>query len=581
MSAHELITNHLDLWTQAVTQKSTAGRGSNGKIELTGIKKLRELILQLAVEGKLVQQDSSHKPSSELLQAAADEKARALKDKKIRKSQLGDPGSVIPGSDVPEGWAFTTLSVIGYWAIGNGFPKAHQGETGLEVLFCKVSDMNLPENSREIHTTVNSVSEQTAHSLKLNIHCSGTVIFPKIGGAISTNKRRVIIKPTAIDNNCLGVTPTCAISSGYLYLLLTSVDMTQYQVGTSVPALSQGTLGKIPVKLPPLEEQHRIVQKVDELMALCDRLEQHTSDQLDAHQTLVDTLLSTLTQSANATELADNWARLAEHFDTLFTTEQSINKLKQTILQLAVMGRLVEQDAEDEPAETIVQKLNSKKQELIESGDLRQPKPLPVIEEQDLPFELPDNWKFVRLGSCVRLRSGTTFPRERERSNGRYPYCKVGDMNMLGNAKYITTSSRFIDPTPKEHLHLIPPNSIVFPKRGGAIATNKKRLIQSPVFVDLNVMAMTPYQGVSLEYLLCWLETIDLATLNSGTSVPQINNKDIEPLIFPLPPFHCQQKIVLKVKELMALCEHLKQRLNQASETRNQLAEAVVEGALS
>jgi type I restriction enzyme S subunit len=323
VSARELITKHLDLWTGAVTKKSTSGRGSSGKIELTGIKKLRELILELAVEGRLIQQDSNDKPASELLQAAADEKAQALKDKKIRKSLLGDPGSVISENDVPDGWAFTTLSAIGYWAIGNGFPKAHQGETGLEVLFCKVSDMNLPENSREIHTTVNSVSEQTAHSLKLNIHSSGTVIFPKIGGAISTNKRRVIIKPTAIDNNCLGITPTCAISSAYLYLFLTSVDMTQYQVGTSVPALSQGTLGKIPIKLPPLEEQHRIVQKVDELMALCDRLEQQTSDQLDAHETLVDTLLGTLTQSENAAELADNWARLAAHFDTLFTNRAS------------------------------------------------------------------------------------------------------------------------------------------------------------------------------------------------------------------------------------------------------------------
>src|SRR5699024_11100803 len=120
----------------------------------------------------------------------------------------------------------------------------------------------------------------------------------------------------------------------------------------------------------PIEEQHRIVQKVDELMALCDRLEQQTSDQLQAHDTLVDTLLGTLTQSDNATELADNWARLATHFDTLFTTEKSIDKLKQTILQLAVMGRLVEQ-YNDQTTDSLISSLTAEKLEMFYAGTIR------------------------------------------------------------------------------------------------------------------------------------------------------------------------------------------------------------------
>src|SRR5690606_4148142 len=118
--------------------------------------------------------------------------------------------------------------------------------------------------------------------------------------------------------------------------------------------MTKAKMEELVVPVPPLSEQHRIVQKVDELMALCDRLEQQTSDQLEAHETLVDTLLGTLTQSENATDLADNWARLATHFDTLFTTEQSIEKLKQTILHLAVIGRLVEQNTGDAQAEELV-----------------------------------------------------------------------------------------------------------------------------------------------------------------------------------------------------------------------------------
>ena len=97
-------------------------------------------------------------------------------------------------------------------------------------------------------------------------------------------------------------------------------------------------------------------------MALCDRLEQQTSDQLSAHETLVDTLLDTLTRSQDATELADNWARLAEHFDTLFTTEHSIDRLEQTILQLAVMGRLVPQNPKHEPAYELLERIASEKE---------------------------------------------------------------------------------------------------------------------------------------------------------------------------------------------------------------------------
>jgi type I restriction enzyme, S subunit len=125
---------------------------------------------------------------------------------------------------------------------------------------------------------------------------------------------------------------------------------------------------------PPLDEQHRIVEKVDELMALCDRLEQQVGDQLEAHEVLVDTLLDALTRSADATEVAESWARIAEHFDTLFTTEASIDKLKQAILQLAVMGRLVEQDPNDEPASVLLERIAEEKARLVKEGKIKKQK---------------------------------------------------------------------------------------------------------------------------------------------------------------------------------------------------------------
>nr|WP_317623688.1 hypothetical protein [Photobacterium leiognathi] len=116
---------------------------------------------------------------------------------------------------------------------------------------------------------------------------------------------------------------------------------------------------------PYIDEQHRIVAKVDELMALCDQLEQQTEASIEAHQLLVSTLLNTLTNSADADELMENWAYINDHFDTLFTTEESIEQLKQTILQLAVMGKLVPQDPNDEPASVLLERISEEKAQLI------------------------------------------------------------------------------------------------------------------------------------------------------------------------------------------------------------------------
>lgn len=209
-----------------------------------GVQKLRELVLQLAVRGRLA-------------------------------------GKLSPD------WN-TVLSALGEWANGSGFPKEIQGVVDADILVCKVSDMNLPGNEKYINSTANTLTIDSARSARIKVHPVGTVVFPKIGGAIATNKRRVLIRPTAIDNNCLGIVPSQHCSTDWLYLVLRSIDFTTYQAGTSVPALNQSAISGIPVTLPPLAEQHRIVAKVDELLALCDELE----DLLRKRESTRDRLLS-------------------------------------------------------------------------------------------------------------------------------------------------------------------------------------------------------------------------------------------------------------------------------------------------
>ena len=250
------------------------------------IKALRQTILSLAVRGRLVEQDPNDEPASELLKRITAEKAEGVKRK--------GPASEFEADrhlGTPRNWCAVPLVALGKWAVGSGFPKNEQGRREGPYPFLKVSDMNLPENEKYITTANNFIDGDAAKRMKAEIHPKGTIIFPKIGGAIATNKRRILARGSAIDNNCLGITFSSHVDIEWAYLLMTHLDFTQYQAGTAVPALQQGTLATIPVALPPLAEQRIIVAKVDELVVLCERLEVGIAGADDARGCLLEALV--------------------------------------------------------------------------------------------------------------------------------------------------------------------------------------------------------------------------------------------------------------------------------------------------
>ncbi|HIF9084464.1 TPA: restriction endonuclease subunit S [Photobacterium damselae] len=543
MTVESLITQHIDTWTSAVKTKSTTGRGSSKKLELYGVKKLRELILELAVRGKLVPQDPSDEPASVLLERIAAEKAQLVKEKKLKKpNKLPEISENDNLFELPSGWEFVRWGDIAYWAIGSGFPKTAQGESGNSILFSKVSDMNLPGNERYIKTTVNTISEDVAVKIKAKLHPQGTVIFPKIGGAIATNKRRILTCNTAIDNNCLGLTPSVGITSDFLYLVLSKTDLVAYQAGTSVPALSQSTLELILAALPPIKEQHRIVAKVDELMALCDQLEQQTEASIEAHQLLVSTLLNTLTHSADADELMENWARISDHFDTLFTTEESIDQLKQTILQMAVMGKLVPFGKTKETS------LKS----ILTFG------PRNGFSPKEVPSET--NLKVLKLGatSYGELDVEQSKFIDVDVSDKPHLYLKKGDILIQrGNSANFVGSNVLI---------LESYSNIIYPDLMMKLRVNEEVL---PEYASLVLSAKS-----SREHM--W----NLMTGTSGT-MPKISKKVVEgvPVAFPV-DLACQKRIIEKYKEQINICNQLKACLKESQITQLHLTDAIVDQAV-
>lgn len=294
------------------------------------VARMRELIRNFAVTGKLVPQDPNDEPATMLVERIA----ATLPHKKSENPFLRQIDDLITDEfeyKLPPGWVWLPLGHVGIWATGCGFPMQYQGEASGEFLFCKVSDMNLPGNDVEIHTTVHSIDSKVMKKIKARSNPVGTVIFPKIGGAIATHKRRLVIKPTIIDNNCSGIQPIGLTDDRWLLLFMRSLDLTKYQSGTSVPAVSQGSLDPIRIGLPPLAEQKRIVAKVDELMALCDRLEAQQQERETRHAALA---------RASLARFAD--APTPANLQFLFHPSYTISPadLRKSILTLAVQGDL-------------------------------------------------------------------------------------------------------------------------------------------------------------------------------------------------------------------------------------------------
>lgn len=407
MSAEKLITDHIDIWTSAVQAKSASGRGSSKKRELYGIKKLRELILELAVRGKLVPQDSSDEPASVLLERIAAEKAQLVKDKEIPKTK---PLPAISPDDIPDdlptGWSMVRLGEIvtkmGSGSTPRGGQKAYVDDG---VIFLRSQNVwnegvrldDVAYISDEVHQKM-SKTKVLPGDVLLNITGASlgrTTIFPNDFVEANVNQHVTIIRLIELEMN----------KFVHLGLMSPMVQKLVWgrQVGMAIEGLSKKVLEQFEFPIPPINEQHRIVAKVGELMTLCDQLEQQTEASLDAHQVLVTTLLDTLTNSANAEELMQNWQMVAEHFDTLFTTEESIEQLKQTILQLAVMGKLVPQDPTDEPAAKLLERIAEEKTQLIKDKKIKKQKALPPITDDEKPFELPNGWEWCRVQDVAQF----------------------------------------------------------------------------------------------------------------------------------------------------------------------------------
>lgn len=213
--------------------------------------------------------------------------------------------------------------------------------------------------------------------------------------------------------------------------------------------------------------------------------------------------------------------------------------LREKILDLAMRGKLVKQDPNDEPSSVLLEKIKAEKAELVKEGKIKKSKPLPEITDDEKPFDIPDSWEWVRLGWIGTLKNGKTPKKEDISDQGSYPYFKVKDMN--NNQVYMNNIENFVNE--KYINQLMPKDTIIFPKNGGAVLTAKKRILIQDSLVDLNTGGIIPNSNISFKYLFYLFRNLNIKDYVKGSAVPTIDSKKLRETVVPLPPLEEQSRI--------------------------------------
>lgn len=575
-----LLTEHMAIWTATETEKKSGrGRASGNAGSMYGVKKLRELILELAVRGKLVPQDANDEPASELLKRIQAEKAKLIAEGKLKKEKpLAPIGEDEKPFELPRTWEWARLSDLVNILNGRAYKKEELLSEGTPVL--RVGNLFTSESWYYSNLEL----EETKYCNNGDLLFAWSASFgPFIWGGERSIYHYHIWK--------LDFYAADLLYKNFLYTFLLEQTQKIKSSGHGVMMIhmTKEAMEKLVVYLPPLAEQHRIVAKVDELMALCDQLEQQHSNAQGAHETLVSQLLATLTQSQNGTEFNANWQRIYTHFDVLFTTETSIDALKQTLLQLAVMGKLVPQDPNDEPASELLKRIQAEKAKLIAEGKLKKEKPLAPIIEEEKPFELPKGWQLTQLAEIIKSMDSGWSPACLENPSPSENVWGVLKTTAVQVMKYLEVENKELpeklQPRPEAEAKA---GDILFTRAGPKnrvgiscyIESTRKKLMISdkiirfhPVLCDGRFITLSLNAGLAADYI---------EKSKSGMAESQVNvsQEKLKATPILLPPTTEQHRIVAKVDALMAMCDQLKTRIQQANQQQQFIADALVAQAL-
>lgn len=537
---NQLITEHLDIWSMATEKKSGTGRGNGGAVSLYGIRTLRRLILELAVRGKLVGQDPNEDSVEQLLD---------------KENQYIDRGT--KPFEVPSNWVWAPLGAICRMVYGKNLPTKELLDEGFPVFG---ANGIIGSYHRYLYDEpMVLISCRGAYSGKANISPPNCYV---------TNNSLVLeqfLQPTFIEE--------------YLFFALEGLPKKGLVTGSAQPQVTIANANPFFVPLPPLAEQHRIAAKVKKLMALCDALEQQTEDSLKAHQTLVETCLATLTNSQSADELAQNWTRIEAHFDTLFSSEDGMEALRQAIMELATSGRLVPQIPSEGDARSFLDLVASKRADLVKSGLFKKPRSNQDINVGHQSGGLPEGWIWVPISNLAAVGTGATPSRTRTE------YYRPAEISWVTSGEtsqeYISeTNEKISELAVKEtNVSIYPPGTLIIAMYGqgktrGQISELKIEAGTNQACAALRLVIDDDWHK---KYIKLFFQKAyhELRAQAAGGAQPNLNVGKISATLIPLPPPQEQKRIVDRYEALTNLLDRIAKQIQSSRSIQLNLADTL------
>ncbi len=507
------------------------------------VAKMRELILESAIRGMLVPHNASDEPASELLKRMA----------RVQAGQVLKQAALPPVGDdaylqVPPGWAWTRLGNTG--RIFNGDSVSESGKAELAKVedglpFIATKDVGYGRAA----LVYDNGLKVPLRDPRFKVARANAVLICAEGGSAG-RKIGITDRDICFGNKLYANEVSAGIHHRYIFYVYQAPTFFREfaaRMTGIIGGIARSEFRSLPIPLPPEKEQKRIVAKVDELMALCDRLALQQQERETRHAALARASLARFADAPTP-------ANLSFLFHPSYTIAPA--DLRKSILTLAVQGKLVPQDPNDEPAESILRATQSLFQRLVAAKKLTSPKPLPPIEDDDVPFSLPSGWAWCRLGQIIRISSGDGLI-AKDMNDGPYPVYGGNGVNGYHDEHNVTKRTLVI-------------GRVGF-YCGSIHLTPEKAWVTDNAFITTFDEA-----HLDMDFLSWLLKATDLRERDNATAQPVISGGKVYPTILALPPLAEQRRIVAKVGQLMALVDALEQQLAASRATAANLLSALV-----
>ena len=516
---------------------------------------LKNSILQMAVQGKLVPQDPNDEPASVLLERIRAEKERLIKEKKIKREK--NPSVIFKGADntpyekigdevrsladevpfdIPDSWEWVRLGNIGDWGAGATPSRTHPEYYGGNIPWLKTGDLT----DSYIDAIPETITELALEKTSVRLNPAGSVLIAMYGATIG--KLGILSIAATTNQACCACFPLGGLDNKYLFYFLMAQKplFIKQGEGGAQPNISKEKIVSTLMPVPPLEEQRRIVVMLGRIFPIIDA-----------------------------------YSKCKTEFDLYNTTFPE--RLKKSILQEAVKGKLVPQDPSDEPAEALLERIRAEKQRLIKEGKIKKDKHESVIFRRDnshyekldgvercideeLPFEIPEYWAWVRLGAVLEIARGGS-PRPIQQYLTTEPdginWIKIGDTDKGG--KYIYKTKEKIRPEGVVKSRMVHSGDFLLTN---SMSFGRPYILKTDGCIhDGWLVLSNRFECYSVDFLYYILSSpfayYQFCDSVSGAVVKNLNSDKVANALFPLPPLSEQVRIVQRIEELLPLLKEL------------------------